>query len=130
MKKFPKPWYRPSRGLWYVTNRGKQQNLGPDQEEAFRRYHELMARPAETTRPPAAAVLVITDKFLEWCRQHRAHETYEWYRWRLQEFASCEPTTHRGPRRVSLPPLHDLAECLREPTAAVWLGVGQSFSSL
>lgn len=45
-------------------------------------------------------------------------------------WVSCEPTVHRGARKVFLPPLHDPRECLREPTAAEWLDVGQSFSSL
>lgn len=27
--KYPKPWYRPARGVWYVTIDGKQFNLGP-----------------------------------------------------------------------------------------------------
>jgi hypothetical protein len=40
---FPKPFFRKPRGLWYVQISGKQVNLGPDQDAAFRRYHELLA---------------------------------------------------------------------------------------
>lgn len=36
---FPKPWYRPSRGVWYVTIDGTQHNLGPDPVKAKERYH-------------------------------------------------------------------------------------------
>ena len=39
---FPSRFSAP-RGLWYVQLDGKQDNLGPDREEAFRRYHDLMA---------------------------------------------------------------------------------------
>ena len=48
MPHFPKPFYRPKRDLWYVQLNGKQINLGRDKDEAFRRYHQLLAAsPAE-----------------------------------------------------------------------------------
>jgi len=37
--RFPKPWYREPRGLWYVTLGGKQHNLGADREQAFARVN-------------------------------------------------------------------------------------------
>ena len=45
MPHYPKPFFRAPRGLWYVQLDGRQVNLGPDRDEAFRRYHDLMARP-------------------------------------------------------------------------------------
>ena len=42
-KKFPKPWFRPSRNVWYVTIDGVQHNLGSDESRAFEHYHRLMA---------------------------------------------------------------------------------------
>jgi hypothetical protein len=39
-------------------------------------------------------------------------------------FAYCEPTAHRLVRRVFLPPPHHPPECLWEPPAAAWSGVG------
>ena len=45
MSHYPKPFFRPGRRLWYVQIQGKQINLGPDEAEALRRYHELMATP-------------------------------------------------------------------------------------
>jgi integrase len=88
MKKFPKPWYRPSRGVWYVTLDGKQHNLGSDQAKAFEKYKRLLNQPKShcpSAIPPDTVVAVI-DRFLDWCQEHRAVETYEWYRWRLQLF--------------------------------------------
>jgi len=41
---YPKPFFLAPRGLWYVQLDGHQINLGPDRDEAFRRYHDLMAR--------------------------------------------------------------------------------------
>jgi integrase len=88
MKKFPKPWYRPSRGVWYVTLNGVQHNLGPDQDRAFEEYKRLLSQPRASRRVTLTADTVVSliDKFLAWCHEHRAAETYEWYRWRLQLF--------------------------------------------
>ena len=47
MKKFPKPWFRPSRGLWYVTLNGVQHNLGPDKDAAFAQYRQLLGQPGQ-----------------------------------------------------------------------------------
>jgi hypothetical protein len=35
MPHYPKPFFRKSRGLWYVQIDGKQHNLGPHQADAF-----------------------------------------------------------------------------------------------
>jgi integrase len=88
--KFPKPFFRAPRGLWYVQLDGKQINLGPDRDAAFASYHELMTRPSR--RPVATdSVAAILDAFLDWCRHHRAARTYEWYRDYLQSFVSHAP---------------------------------------
>src|SRR5262249_57462934 len=42
----------------------------------------------------------------------------------------CEPTTHRLLPKGARPPPYYRSQCLREPTAAAWLGVGYSFNSL
>ena len=83
--RFPKPWYRPSRGVWYVTIDGIQHNLGPDRDEATRQYHQLMAQP-RAKKVLANSVPAVVDAFLDWCEKHRAPDTYEWYRYRLQRF--------------------------------------------
>ncbi len=86
MKKFPKPWFRPTRGVWYVTLDGKQHNLGPDKNRAFEAYKKLLAEPKKRDIPSDAVVSMI-DQYLEWCKKHRRPETYRWYLDRLQEFA-------------------------------------------
>jgi integrase len=88
VKKFPKPWFRPGRGVWYVTLDGKQHNLGPDREAAFEQYKKLLVQPPVAPQEvPSSSVVGLIDRFLGWCKEHRAEETYEWYRWRLQLFA-------------------------------------------
>ncbi len=49
MARFPKPFFKKASGVWYVEIHRKQINLGPDREEAFRKYHELMADPHEAS---------------------------------------------------------------------------------
>jgi hypothetical protein len=36
MPHFPKPFFKKSRGVWYVEIDRHQYNLGPDRDEAFR----------------------------------------------------------------------------------------------
>ena len=83
MKKFPKPWHRPSRGVWYVTLNGKQVNLGPDKDAAFERYRQLLGQPRHTTVGSESLGGVI-DAFLDFTQKHRSPETYTWYQYRLQ----------------------------------------------
>ena len=92
MARFRKPFFRPARGLWYVQLDGKQINLGPDKDEAFKAYHGLMQQRAEAPKPVAPSapdqrlVVVLVDEFLDWCEKHRAPDTYRWYKDRLESF--------------------------------------------
>lgn len=99
--KFPKPWYRRSRRAWFVTLDGQQIKLGTTKDEALRRYQDLMARP-EKRVVPSGSLLAIIDAFLDWCQKHRAPDTYEWYRSRLELLAQKHPNL----RAVDLRPFH------------------------
>ena len=91
MARRPQPWYRKNRGVWCVTINGTRHNLGPDKDEAFRRFYELMRRPApqQTVSPQSLASII--DAFLDWVHTHRSPDTYEWYRYRLQRFCQRYP---------------------------------------
>ena len=78
MPKFAKPWFRPARGVWYVTLDGKQVNLGPDRTAAFEEYARLIAAPKEVRRAPAHSLPAVVDAFLEWIKPRRAPDT--WYK--------------------------------------------------
>jgi integrase len=91
MPHFPKPFFKKSRRCWYVEINRKQIKLSPDREEAFRRYHELMTKPQER-HVPSESLAALIDTFLEWCQKHRAPDTYEWYRYRLERFVREYPT--------------------------------------
>lgn len=102
MKKFPKPWYRPARGVWYVTLYGKQHNLGADKDAAFEEYKKLLNQP-QSKPVRSDAVIAVIDEYLEWCQRNRAAETYRWYLDRLQSFCkSIDP----GLRVADLKPFH------------------------
>jgi integrase len=104
MPHYPRPFFRAPRGLWYVQLGGRQVNLGPDRDEAFRRYHDLMARGRDEAEPATGdAVVSVLDAFLDWCQKHRAVRTYDWYRDYLQSFASSIP---RGLTVERLKPIH------------------------
>jgi len=90
MPHFPKPFFRKDRQLWYVQIDGKQHKLGPDRDEAFRRYHELMGQPPEQ-RFTSDTVAAIVDAYLDWCQKHRSPATYKWYLDRAQAFVDFIP---------------------------------------
>src|ERR1700733_358421 len=98
MAHYPKPFFRASRGVWYVQINGKQINLGPDKHAAFKAYHAEMQRRVETPasiHPTAAKLLVVVvvDEYLDWCEKHRAPDTYRWYKDRLESFCKTIEAT-------------------------------------
>lgn len=112
-RKFPKPFFRTARNCWYVQLGKDQVRLHPDEREAMRLYHELMAQraspptpthqsviPSAVTAPRvsgALSIFEVFDKFLEWCERHRSRRTVEWYEAHLQEFIDHLGPTVREP---------------------------------
>lgn len=90
MKKFPKPWYRPSRGLWYVTLNGVQHSLGLDKDTAFAQYRRLLGQSGQVA-VSCHAVAPIVDAFLDWSQKHQAERTYFRYRDYCQSFINLFP---------------------------------------
>jgi hypothetical protein len=90
MPHFPKPFFKKSRGVWYVEIDRHQYNLGPDRDEAFRQYYQLMGQPRERRVSPESLTGIV-DAFLEWVERNRSPDTYEWYRYRLQRFIDRYP---------------------------------------
>jgi integrase len=91
MPHFPKPFFRESRGLWYVQIDGKQHNLGADEAAAFDEYHRLMQQPKEQRRVAPESVAALSDQFLDWSEKHQAPDTFRWYKDRLQQFVTRYP---------------------------------------
>jgi integrase len=97
-KKRPEPFWRAERNCYFVQIGKKQIRLATDEPEAWRLYHELMARPPEqaaieTSLAPADPFAVeVMDAFLEWTRLNRAERTYEWYRENIQRLVDRIPS--------------------------------------
>lgn len=79
--KGPKPFYRKQTKAWYVQIGKKQHNLGKNKKEAWAKYHALMADRQDIEDDTTVAQLI--DRYLEWCKNHRAKRTYDWYAWHL-----------------------------------------------
>lgn len=101
MPQLLKPFFKTSRGLWYVAIDRRQINLGPDREAAWQRYHELMATP-RSKAGRSDHVACIIDAFLEWTQKERSPESNEWCRYWLQRFVDRYPHL----RAAELKPYH------------------------
>ncbi|MEI6539410.1 MAG: site-specific integrase, partial [Planctomycetota bacterium] len=101
MARSAKPWYRKDRKAWFVTIDGIRHNLGPDKTEAFRQFHALMREPKHK-EVKSQSFVAIADAFLEWLQKHRAPDTYEWYRYRIERFCQTYPELKLG----DLKPFH------------------------
>ena len=86
MPHFPKPFFKKGRGVWYVEIDRQQINLGPDRDEAFRRYHEIMAKPKPAEKqnstpaiegPDGASVYVVGTPPNDGSALHAHMTTYE-----------------------------------------------------
>lgn len=99
MAHFPEPFFKKSRGVWCVEINRKQINFGPDKDEPFRQYDQPMGQ--SRGQVVSADLLVdIINAFLEWTHKNRAPDIYEWYRYRLQRFATTYPDTQNHRRAL------------------------------
>ena len=116
MPHHPKPFFRAGRG--YYVQIGKQQiklGDGPEcpsnQAAAWDQYHKVMTEhgtqpvPALREKPHSLTVVEVFDKYLSWCKNHRADRTYEWYFDHIQDFINRKPDAGRLPA-TELKPFH------------------------
>ena len=111
MSHFPKPFFKKARKQWYVEIQRRQIALGPDRDEAFKRYHELMRQPESRTVNPSSFPAIV-DAFLEWVKKNRSPDTFEWYRYRCERFCQRNPDL----RASDLRPFHVQRWVDRYPT--------------
>ena len=84
MMRQPKPYRRGQTGSWYVQLGKKQILLGRDKEEAFRKYHELMADRGRAT-VTYRTVAPLLDDYLAWLKKNRSEATYD----KARRYLSC-----------------------------------------
>jgi len=96
-KSGPEPFYRPKKKRWYVQVGGKQINLGPDEDQAKVRWHQIMAgalQPVTNSDGSAgsgALVWKVIYLYLDWCHNNRPERTAEWYESHLLSFLNSLP---------------------------------------
>lgn len=75
----PKPWFRKSRGEWYVQIKGVTHRLGKDKHEADRKFHLLMA--GEDPEPMGNCTFAseVADQFQIILKNERSASTLDWY---------------------------------------------------
>jgi hypothetical protein len=64
------PFWRTERDCWYVHHGSTTIRLSPDKDEAWRLWHEMMARKADEPLPvtqSAHTVVEVIDRFLGAC---------------------------------------------------------------
>jgi len=111
-----KPWFWKARKTWCVYHKGERVLLGPDRDEAFRQYHQIMAKPEEKRQPvDSSAVAAVLDDFLTWTSENRAPDTYERYKRFIQSFVTLQ-----GRRSIST---------LNTSHVTAWLNVQKGWNS-
>ena len=97
LKKRPELFWQEQTRCYYVQVGKKQHRLDPDEDTAWRLYHQMMARSPEQAKPaiisPTLAAVEVVDPFLEWVSVNRERLTYEAYKRRLQYLVDAIPTT-------------------------------------
>jgi integrase len=80
-----KPYYNKARKLWYVWAGKKQVNLGPDEEIALQKWHEIELSNAISRPDPP--IVSVAEAFLSWAESHRSPATFEFYRRYVTSFS-------------------------------------------
>jgi integrase/recombinase XerD len=76
---------------------GKQINLGPQRDEAFRRYHAIMSGQANplsrtaTAQTTSETLIGLIEQFLTWTQKNKSPDSYEIYVRILSSFAKTLP---------------------------------------
>src|SRR4051812_4246651 len=91
----PEPWYRTSKGAWYVQVGRKQHRLVKGDEDATRKaayeaFYKLMASRPETLPPPQKiTVAELCERFLDHSDKNHEPQTYRGYRYYLKAFCKA-----------------------------------------
>jgi integrase len=84
-KQHCEPWWLKSHKCYYLQVGPDQKRLSPDKDEAWRLWHEFMAKPPEERKGAGAAMaqpepyaVQVIDHYLDWCERNRRPKTYAW----------------------------------------------------
>lgn len=82
----PKPFFRKSKGAWYLQIGKRQISLGRDKKAAWQRYHEIMAD-EQPFKESTVTVAALFERYLGWVQKNRKPSTYDKVRHLLSRFA-------------------------------------------
>ena len=111
------PFWKTDRACYYVQHGTRQLRLSPDKDEAWRLWHELMARPPEEPKAivygDGSLVVEILDAFLLWAEANSSPRTYAWRKENLETFGKSIP---RDLTAADLKPFQVTREMNAHPT--------------
>ncbi|MEM8669443.1 MAG: tyrosine-type recombinase/integrase [Planctomycetota bacterium] len=81
----PKPFFRRSKKAWYLQIGKRQISLGKNEDEAWKKYYQIMAEnePIRET----ATVEMLFERYLDWVESNRRPATYKKVRDHLSRFS-------------------------------------------
>jgi site-specific recombinase XerD len=102
MARRSEPWFRESRGKWYVWHDGRQVPLAAEEGEARDKWHDLMALSRVTTAGDKNPFSAVAEQFLDWTARNRKPKTLKAYTLHLQAFTDV----HGNVQIRDLKPIH------------------------
>lgn len=85
MPRPPKPYLRKQTRSWYCSISGRQIPLGKEREDAFDKFHKLMADKAHV-KGEFNTLYGLSQVYLDWCEANREPATYMAHRYYLKLF--------------------------------------------
>ncbi len=85
MPRKPKLYFKKQSGTWCFSTGGKRYSLGPDREEAERRFNEMMADKSLLTAH-TTSLYELSQAYLDWVEDNRRPGTYRNHRDYLKSF--------------------------------------------
>lgn len=85
MPRQSKPFFRKQTRSWYCSTGSKQYPLGKTKDEAYKRFHELMAQ-SEPLPTENFTLYQLAQVYLDWVKENRAEATYDKHRHFLESF--------------------------------------------
>ena len=87
--RIPRPWLRKSTRLWFVQLDGRQVPLGPNKQEALRKFHVRMA--GRRNGHSIGRIDELFDEYLEHVQRNGKDGTYRLYKHYLSDFNRSIP---------------------------------------
>jgi integrase len=102
MPRKPKPYFRKQTQTWYFSTGGKQFSLGKDRDDAFQKFYEMMADPADLA-VSTDTLYELSQVYLDWVQANRKEVTYDKHKHYLASFIG---SVGKRLKPIGLKPFH------------------------